>query len=344
MKQINAKRVAAAAVSLTLLLGLAGCGGGQSSSAVPQSNAGSAASGQPEEEDGIVTTGEYRTGLGIVVNASVSERTGTASSTVAAVVLDGEGKIVSAVLDVAENKGSVNEDGTLAESDSFQTKQEKGDSYRMIERSGIGKEWYEQANAFCAYIVGMTADEVAAIPTDGSDADLAAGCTIGVEGFIQAVTKACANARELGATGADTLSLGIVSVNSSGNKAATDDADGKLEMDSTIVAMTKDADGKVTSAICDGVQVSFTVTSDGGMTVPETIRTKLELGDDYGMIKRSELGKEWYEQSEGFCSYLVGKTADEIAGIPADGSDADLAASCTVGLTDLLAAALKAAQ
>lgn len=344
MKQINAKRMAAAAVSLALLLGLAGCGGDQSSSAASQSGAASAASSQPEESSEAVGAGAYRTGLGIVVNASVSEQTGTASSTVAAVVLDGEGKIVSAVLDVAENKGSVNEDGTLEESENFQTKQELGDSYRMVERSGIGKEWYEQADAFCAYIVGMTADEVAAIPTDGSDADLAAGCTIGVDGFIQAVGKACANAKELGASGTDTLSLGIVSVNSSGNKAATDDADGKLEMDSTIVAMTRDADGRVTSAICDAVQVSFTVTSDGAMTAPETIKTKLELGDDYGMIKRSELGKEWYEQSEGFCEYLTGKTAEEIAGIPADGSDADLAARCTVGLTDLLGAALKAAQ
>lgn len=343
MKLINAKRMAAAAVSLTLLLGLAGCGSDQPSSAASQPGASSAASSQTEAGS-AVNTGAYRTGLGIVVNASVAEQTGTASNTVAAVVLDSEGKIVSAVLDVAENKGSVNEDGTLAESESFQTKQELGDSYGMKKRSGIGKEWYEEANAFCEYIVGKTAEEVAAIPTDGSDADLAAGCTIGVGDFIEAVTKACANAKELGAAGGDALTLGIVTTNSSGNKAATDDEDGKLEMDSIIVAMTKGADGKVTSAICDGVQVSFTIVADGGMTVPENIQTKLELGDDYGMKKRSGIGKEWYEQSESFCAYLVGKTADEIAGIPADGSDADLASGCTIGLTDLLTAAIKAAQ
>ena len=54
------------------------------------------------------------------------------------------------------------------------------------------------------------------------------------------------------------------------------------------------------------------------------------------------MDKEWYEQSEGFCSYLKGKDRAEVAAIPADGSDADLKALCTISITDLQKAALDA--
>ena len=74
------------------------------------------------------------------------------------------------------------------------------------------------------------------------------------------------------------------------------------------------------------------------------LKTKLEQGDSYGMRGASSLGKEWYEHSEGFCSYLKGKTAAEIAKLPADGSDADLAALCTIDVTDLQKAAAKALE
>ena len=62
---------------------------------------------------------------------------------------------------------------------------------------------------------------------------------------------------------------------------------------------------------------------------------KLELGDGYGMRGASALGKEWYEHSAGYCSYLKGKTEAEAASIPADGSDPDLAALCTISIDAL---------
>ena len=42
---------------------------------------------------------------------------------------------------------------------------------------------------------------------------------------------------------------------------------------------------------------------------------------------------------EGYCSYLKGKTEKEVADIPADGSDADLAALCTISIDALQKAA-----
>ena len=103
--------------------------------------------------------------------------------------------------------------------------------------------------------------------------------------------------------------------------------------------LTVDADGRVTSAIGDMAEPALTIAADGGVTAPDTVRSKLELGDSYGMRNASSLGKEWYEHSEGYCSYLKGKTEKEAADIPADGSDADLAALCTISIDALQKAA-----
>ena len=43
------------------------------------------------------------------------------------------------------------------------------------------------------------------------------------------------------------------------------------------------------------------------------IRTKRELGDEYGMKNASPIGKEWYEQINGIESWLVGKNIKNIA-------------------------------
>ena len=133
--------------------------------------------------------------------------------------------------------------------------------------------------------------------------------------------------------------LGVEAENASSDITATDDKDVNAEVDLTIVALTLDADGRVTSAIGDMAEPALTIAADGGVTAPDTVRSKLELGDSYGMRNASSLGKEWYEHSEGYCSYLKGKTEKEAADIPADGSDADLAALCTISIDALQKAA-----
>ena len=59
------------------------------------------------------------------------------------------------------------------------TKNQLGDSYGMKKASAIGKEWYEQAAAFGAYVAGKA-----------GDADLAASVTISIGGFQTLVAKA----------------------------------------------------------------------------------------------------------------------------------------------------------
>ena len=138
------------------------------------------------------------------------------------------------------------------------------------------------------------------------------------------------------------MSLGVEAVNASSDVTATDDRDVNAEIDISLVALTLDAEGRVTSAVADMAEPALTVAADGGITAPDKVETKLEQGDRYGMRGASSLNKEWYEHSEGFCGYLKGKTRAEVAAIPADGSDADLMALCTISVADLQKAALDA--
>ena len=49
-------------------------------------------------------------------------------------------------------------------------------------------------------------------------------------------------------------------------------------------------------------------------------QTKNQLGDGYGMKQASSIGKEWNEQAAGFCAYVTGKTAAQVAGLAVDES------------------------
>ena len=81
----------------------------------------------------------------------------------------------------------------------FQTKQELGEEYGMKAASSIGKEWNEQADAFAAYCVGKTIEEVSGIAVSeagkAEEADLASSVTISVADFISLVTEAVDNAK-----------------------------------------------------------------------------------------------------------------------------------------------------
>ena len=75
------------------------------------------------------------------------------------------------------------------------------------------------------------------------------------------------------------------------------------------------------------------------------VKTKLELGTEYGM---SKIGKaEWDAQAAAFDKALVGKTAAEFAGLADEkcNGTGDLAtAGCTIGISDMIKAAEVAAK
>ena len=118
-------------------------------------------------------------------------------STVCALVVDDEGKIVSCLFDIAQTNVGFSAAGEITADMSADvlSKQELGDAYGMKVASPIGKEWCEQADALAAYCVGKTYDEVVAgLAMDetghATDADLLTGCTMTVSGFVKALEKA----------------------------------------------------------------------------------------------------------------------------------------------------------
>lgn len=114
-------------------------------------------------------------------------------SNYAVVTVNADGKITSCVIDASQAKCTIADGKFTVAEGAFASKKELKEDYAMKAASPIGKEWFEQADAFEKWAVGKTADEITAgVGTDGyaTDADLKAGCTILVNGIAQNVAKA----------------------------------------------------------------------------------------------------------------------------------------------------------
>ena len=262
-------------------------------------------------------------------------------------LLDADGKLAGVTLDELELSVSADSTGKVTMPTDDRTKRQKGDDYPLAAVSSLKKGWAEQADAFGSWLEGKTPDEVKKLKTDAdgkpTDADLLSGCTIAVDRYRDAVVRACEQAKALGAAQGDRVTLSLIAADLPQDLAATDDQDAHVQADITLAALTVDGEGRVTSAIGDMTQPQLTVSADGTVSGPEEpVYTKNEQGDKYGMREASALHKEWYEHAEGYCSTLKGKTMAEIAAQPTDGSDADLKALCTISVTDLQKAVLKA--
>ena len=274
---------------------------------------------------------------------------GQVVSTVAAVLVDANGKIVKCDLDTADNTVEFTAEGKTVSKTDFKTKREQGDSYGMKQYAGSAKEWYEQADAFEALAVGKTAAEVKAlVAAEGKgNADvISAGCTIAVSDFAKAIEKAVKNAKESNAVAANTLKVGAATEVT--YKDATEEAQGSIELETSFVASAVGADGKVVATVSDCLGTTFTFDEVGTpLTNTQTpLSTKLELGDSYGMKASYGSTKEWYQHSAAFDTQCVGKTAAEIAGlVTSDGKgNADVVgAGCTISVSSMVKAAVKAA-
>lgn len=272
-----------------------------------------------------------------------------AVTTIAAVLLDKDGKIVKCEFDTANNEIKFSAKGEPVAPAEMKTKTEAGDNYGMKAYAGAKKEWYEQKDAFISVIIGKTIDEVKALEKDGKGNDevVNAGCTIKITEFIPALEKAVKNAKESAATADDTLKLGVVSSQSEG-KNATEEANGANEVMTTAVAVVLNAKNEVVVAKTDAVitGVEFDAKGVSATEFGKEIATKYELGDSYNMKTYGGAAKEWYEQADEFSAKLVGKTADAIAELADNaGKPADelVTAGCTINVNDMVKAAVKAA-
>jgi hypothetical protein len=133
--------------------------------------------------------------------ADDADGTGYSYAYYAALTLNADGQITSSVLNAAQFQVTFNKEGKITTDLTAPQydKQQLKEDYGMKAKSGIGKEWYEQANAFAEYVKGKTADEVASVAVDeeghATDADILAGTTVGIGSFQKVITKAAATAK-----------------------------------------------------------------------------------------------------------------------------------------------------
>lgn len=124
--------------------------------------------------------------------------------------------------------------------------------------------------------------------------------------------------------------------------------EGTAQVDATAAVVITDASGKIVACYIDVAQNKMDVTA-GTATVGQTYKTKQEKKEEYGMKGVSSIEKEWYEQANFFADYVVGKSVSDVSAIETQESgghniatDADILAGCTMDITAMTEAIVKA--
>ncbi len=335
---------------------LIGCSKQQPANNVPADNTPASGDNSSQNEAAPADeTGIAKIGLGHITSIAKSKDLdgetlplGQVDTVIAAVGFDKDGKVVKVTIDNAQTKVNFDKDLQVTSDPAaeYKTKVELGPEYGMIKNSKIGKEWFEQIAELEKWMTGKTVAEIKAMKTKKVDdahpsvpdvAELTSLVTVSIEDYVAAVEEAYSNAIEV-APGAVKLGLGNdISISKSKGYAL---ADGKetlpvAEVNTTMAATAFDADGKVVATIIDTAQTKVNFDKDGKITTDKAseFKTKVELGPEYGMVKNSKVGKEWFEQIAELEKWMAGKTVDEIKAMKLKESrpdEAELTSSVTV--------------
>lgn len=249
---------------------------------------------------------------------------------VASVVIGADGKIAQCDIDAIQVKATVDEKGAIAEDakTEFISKTDLGYDYNMKKygpADAIGKEWFEQAEAYEMWCEGKTLDQIkAGVGEDEypTDATLLTGCTIAIGDITKAVVNAYENAVETDASAEDVLGVALIGemtgvtapgVDEEGNK-----VNGTFQAYVNYACTTQNAKGEITSVLIDSIQAYPTWDETGILNTDadQDLRSKYTKQGDYGMQKASSLEKgEWHQQIDVFKQFILGKTADEVTAI-----------------------------
>lgn len=207
--------------------------------------------------------------------------------TYATVVIE-DGKIKAVSIDTAQNEikfttTAVNE--FVAKG----TKKELGKDY--------GMNWHEQIAKLEAKLVGQS---VEGITEKATSADLGSSVSIDINGYIDAVNAAIANATEV---------EGLVEFGQTSTVSSKIEDGKPVEINTVVSALGVDKDGKVVYSFIDEMQQKATIEGDKA-TPDANLKTKAQLGKDYGM--------NWHEQVAAISKHIVGKTAADVKKLDAD--------------------------
>ena len=295
----------------------------------------------------MISGESVKTGLAIITNIGGSvSKNANFDITLVAVTVTEDGVINSCKIDSVGTDIKFDENGEITTNLTKEvlTKYELGDAYNMETYGGAIAEWYEQADALAQYCVGKTAEEVAGISVDENtkptDTDLNSSVTIAIGSYKEAIVKAVNNAKFIGANSSDTLKLAV-------NASSTDSVDATAAKNGTVqinvdAALVTEKNGYITSCAIDSVQAKIEFNATGAIVSDFTkeVLTKHELGDAYGMVAWAGAAAEWCDQTNTFCQYVTGKTAQQVAGISVDagtkpsiGSDLSLGVDLPTSVT-----------
>ena len=148
-------------------------------------------------------------------------------------------------------------------------------------------------------------------------------------------------------TAAGKLRTGFAVISSVAKSTDAGDKEGLAQIDSTVAAVTVDAQGKITNCVFDAVQTKINFSADGKIVTP-LIPWSDQTGAEDGLrlIRASGIGKEWNEQADAFAEYVKGKTIEEVKGIALNETGApavaELSSSVTMHVDNLIAVLEKA--
>lgn len=307
---------------------------------------------EPAEEGAIAKMGlGIKTSIGKSKDLTDGAATGQVDSVIVAAGFDADGKIVSITIDTAQDKVGFDGEMKLTSDTAVEgkSKLELGAEYGMKGASKIGKEWNEQIEAFGAWMIGKTVDEVKALELVDdvtTNEELTSTVTIKLSGYISALEEAYANAIEV--EGAEKVGLGIVT-SIAKSKSMEGETMALAQVDSTVVATALKADGTIAGTIIDTAQTKVAFDKDGKVTSDKAaeVKSKVELGADYGMVGASGIKKEWFEQAKSLADYMVGKKVADVTGMELAENvptAEDLKSSVTIKVNGYLAALDKAAK
>lgn len=282
------------------------------------------------------TSTTVKVGQGVM---SRVDNTGTVYTTYATIGIDSEGKVSYADVDCVQQS-------PMSSLEIQKTNAEQREQYGMKSTSAAignikdGAEWYEQAEAYENYLIGKSEEEIASIPvtyvneiytampTEGTD--LASGCTINIDDFQTVVNKAFENAVEV---------EGVAKIGSTST--FTVDSSGVL-VDTIVVSVALDDKGSIVWMNLDEAQQYASEENYNTIGM-----TKYEKKDGYGMRIASPIQKEWYEQSDAYEEYMIGKTKADVK-VRVDGAKEtdglDTISGCTIGTSGFDATLLKALE
>lgn len=294
-----------------------------------------------ESETSVNVAAAVKTGLGTVYSTAVSDDALTAKTVAAAVTVGDGGKITACRVDELETDAKL-QNGKITREADRRSKYTMGYDYGLSASKPLEKEWFEQIDALCDYVVGKTAAEVAEIPLDNgvpTDEALRSRCELTVSPYLDAIGKACDMAADRGAQAGDVLSLSLTASDDEGG-------DSSVWESVQIALVTLNGRGVVTDCVVDETGRRIDV-ADGAF-VGETGEYPSKKDQKTGLDDTSdtETDAEWTSSAKAFEEYVTGKTATQVKATPLTNgkpaADTDLAKKCTISVTAMMQNVLKA--